>query len=537
MKNGRWSAFRAADSHLIWLLILGSAVCLPFLLFDSFPKRDAAAYYIPMIEAFSQGNWNGAYYYLVSPLFSTVGGVIAYLTGADGYTSARAASSFFFVLTIIPLYKLGTLLVNWKWGSVASVLFVFCVDFLRLAGSGLLDTAKTFFLTLLVFLLFRHRKAPTLKNALLIGAAAAGLALARPEGTALAGFGILILGGMELYRRRISSVPSELIGASLVFVLLVAPWVYYQYTVTGMPVTDGRMAAMLQQAFAETPSRLNLPEDPVSFIRGAYPFEAQSTLTSLTESIFKALYPPYFIFLLPALYTRVRNRSLSTDEIVLLGIFFFHALLIGLALPPKSEVTTRYLIAAYPPILIICAWTVWNLTDYAKSRPRVRMPLIIGALTAVIVSLHQGYKPLHSESNADKRESEEQSRRAAQWISESGRNMVNGCTAPLVTTDRHYHSGTLPIVLSASSEVPALAAAEYVGLLEYRWESTLEDVLEICRLKSVNFVVVDERFRASSPETAAGWMDRSEFVPLLQQGRVTVLGFRPNLSGACREPR
>ena len=70
------------------LILLALLLCLPMILFDNHPKKDASMYYLPMIRQFAAGNWDHAYYPMVPPLLPTVGGLLASWIPISVYAAA-----------------------------------------------------------------------------------------------------------------------------------------------------------------------------------------------------------------------------------------------------------------------------------------------------------------------------------------------------------------------------------------------------------------------------------------------------------------
>lgn len=236
------------------LTLAAFLLCLPMLLFDSLPVSDVAARYASMAEAFAHGNWPEAFHPKIPPLFIIVAGIFAYLFRMNGTAACELGSALFFALTVFPLMTLMKKVYNYKYAIWTTAMYILSSRLLRIAGMGLRDSAKCFFIVLAAFGLIYFFQKYNWKGAIYCSIGCAGLALTRGDSLV---FALLFLAAVFiiefLYEKKI---PYKSICAVLIFSVAVSPWVYYEYQKTRWPVTDQRHAKILNGILDKKPLKI-----------------------------------------------------------------------------------------------------------------------------------------------------------------------------------------------------------------------------------------------------------------------------------------
>jgi 4-amino-4-deoxy-L-arabinose transferase-like glycosyltransferase len=513
-------------------MLLGLVLCLPYLCVDFIPKRDTSKFYMPMIQAFAEGRYSDAYFPGIPPLFSTIGGLLAKLTGMNNILCAKLVSSFFYVISCIPMYLLALLIKDRKTAICSTLLFLFCASLIEYAGTALLDTGKTFFLLSTLCAIYYFYKRQTLLTGFLCSFSLAGLALIRAEGVIFSVIGGLIMIVIEIgfFQKEKKSFPTKSFLAAIVFLLLLSPWLKYEYDKTGYFVTDARqatsVAALLQKEY-----KLNLPEDPCLEQLLAKKHVSRTELgvwDSLLKGVFKGLYLPYFLVLLiPAYIYKLRRKDFIPADTIFIGVFCIHSLILIIIVGGWTQ--TRYIIAAAPPLFITASTTLFLINDKLKSK-NLKYVLIV---FAVFFSAYRGYKELLPEK--EKKElAKTNLRNASAWLMDNKSKYISRTTKSLSSTRRHYHNGNQTIVFSATSQFCVLNNFEYVEANKYSSDIIIEDIIKICQLKSVEFLVLERRMKEGMPKISNNLQTSGDFLLLktfgnIIESQVQVFGFKSNL--------
>ncbi len=354
-------------SYTFLLAVAAFCLCLPMLLWDNLTVSDVATRYAPMAEAFACGNWQQAFHPRIPPLFVIVSGVFASLFHISGTAACELCSALFFALTVFPLMSLMKKIYNYKYAVWATVMFICCSRLLRIAGMGLRDSAKCFFLVLAVYGLICFFRKYNWKGAAYCSLGCIGLALTRGDSLLFAFLFLAAIALIELFKEK--CFPLKTLCAGLIFIILISPWGYYEYRQTGWPVMELRHATLLNKVFdkkAVKPSMAEAPIDVSHNIAQLSPEEAKkrqaemirkfrkrkkNKIKDFWKNLFKGLYPQYLLLIIPVLFVRIRNRKLSSEELILLLALLIHTIgMIGqIAIADKELfIYKRYLIVATP---------------------------------------------------------------------------------------------------------------------------------------------------------------------------------------------
>ncbi|MFA6714415.1 MAG: phospholipid carrier-dependent glycosyltransferase [Victivallaceae bacterium] len=333
-------------NYSLILAIAAFLLCLPILLFDNLPVRDVVNRYAPMAEAFAQGNWQDAFQPKIPPLFVIVSGTFSYLFRVNGTVACELGSALFFALTVFPLMALMKKVYNYKYAFWATAMYILSSRLLRIAGMGLRDPAKCFFIVLAACGLIYFFQKRNWRGAVYCSLGGVGLTLTRGDSLPFALLFLAAIFIIELFNEK--KIPYKSICAVLIFCAAVSPWVCYEYQKTGWPVTEQRQAMVLNRIFGYEDSKETIYADNT-----ALPVDLRNkeNIKEFWKNLFKGLCPQYLLFIIPVLIYRIRKKTLSSEEWILLAAIFIHTFgMIGqIAIADKRLfIYKRYLIVATP---------------------------------------------------------------------------------------------------------------------------------------------------------------------------------------------
>lgn len=339
-------------NYSLLLAVTAFLLCLPMILFDNLPVNDVVTRYAPMTEAFAHGNWQEAFHPRIPPLFVIISGTFAYLFRMGGTAACELSSALFFALTVFPLMALMERVYNYKYALWATVMYILCSRLLRIGGMGLRDPAKCFFIILaaLGFICFFQKH--NWKGAVYCSAGCVGLALIRGDSLVFALMFLAALFIIELLHEK--KIPYKSICAALIFCIAVSPWAFYEYRKTGWPVTEQRHAMLLNKIFTDEPLKISGPAANINSRSSSDDIDREGKEEGIKEfwkNLFKGLCPQYLLFIIPVLIYRIRKKTLSNEELILLAAVLIHTfVMIGqIAIADKRLfIYKRYLIVATP---------------------------------------------------------------------------------------------------------------------------------------------------------------------------------------------
>lgn len=380
------------------MMLLALALSLPLIYLTDLPLRDVLSRYAPMAQAFGEGRWQEVLHPRIPPLQQTAGGLLAWSTGCNGFLAVKLASTLFFVATLLPLYGIWRQIFPHRIVLFGLLLFVFCSQLLRLASSGLRESGKGFAFALAVYgLLVIYRERRRFAGYLLLGLAAGLLMLIKEDCVLYAAvfwLAALILLLADSGRRR--SWPKAVAGLFL-SLLLVLPYLVYNYRTVGYPVPGGRFAALVMHFQKPAPSLVtgeNLPSVPPPAV-----IPSQFAATGLEESLdfadglLNGFFPLYAVIALPVIVFRIRRRRWQPEETLLLAAVLGHALLLCLQILLFDRylyVSRRYLL---PVSGLFFIWTAVGLLTFAgwlrrRLTPRTARRTIAVGYTILLVGLY-----------------------------------------------------------------------------------------------------------------------------------------------------
>lgn len=347
-------------NYSLLLAIAAFCLCLPMLLWDNSIVRDVAARYAPMAEAFARGDWECAFHPRIPPLFTVITGTISRLFCISGTAACEIGSALFFALTVVPFMALMKKTFNQKYALWATVMFICCSRLLRIAGMGVRDTAKCFFLVLAAYGLVCFFRKYKWKGAVYCSLGCTGLTLTRGDSLLFALLFLAAIALIELCKQK--CFPYKSICTGMMFLLFIAPWSYYEYQHTGWPVTEMRHAMLLDKVF-KTKARVltNITFQKASVAGVQKVKKVKLRKKSFWKNLFKGFYPQYLLFIIPVLFYRIKRKILRPEELILLSIVLIHAVgMIGqIAIADKKLfIYKRYLIVATP---LLFGWAAIGL--------------------------------------------------------------------------------------------------------------------------------------------------------------------------------
>lgn len=366
---------KAKNWPVLTCIILGLILALPGFLGIAIPERDCASRYIPMTKAFAQGDWVNAFHARFPPLTYLFSGVLAWL-GCSAFKAMQLSSLFFWLAGLYPLSKLCQRLFSKENAWYACLIYLFCSKLLGLSFSGLRATTKSFSILLLGWgLVYVYQKRNSWKGYLITSLAAAGLFLTRGDSAIFAIFGLVTAIFLNIRHNRKFSIPFKSAITSALTLLLISPWVLFVYNTTGYPTTEFRLSSLTDkivqkvglQGLYNKNAKPGLPNKskPAISDKKYKPISiGPSRITkplkgiTFTARTFKGLFHVFFIFACIAIIFRIKRKTWTAAESIILVFFLFHTLLsvLQVAIMYKMLYTdVRYLISATP---LMFGWTV-----------------------------------------------------------------------------------------------------------------------------------------------------------------------------------
>ena len=361
--------------------------------------RDVGGVYAWYAAEFGKGIWWSEPISQVPPLHIFLGGLMV-KCGAEAYPAVIAVSITFMALTLFPLFKMLKLWMTERMAALGCLIFVFSPKLLRFSGTGLLESARDFFLAAAFYLLFKSwNKECKWHHWCLFGCSLGLLAIARGEGIVMAGcaaLGLLFRGkevwtSAKLFFREIFK-PAFI--AAVCALAVMAPTLYHNYTVTGYPVTDARMIGVIQALpgikNCFSPRNTVRTDDPRMLPHKRIPQENCSSwknsvkrLIKLPHSVSRGANEAYFVLTVIGLAALLKARKWRKEYTFLTG----YCLLIPFAFIFFS-VSHRYFIF-YIPLLMV--FTLHGLSVLLELAGRVHAGNCLGFALGTAFVL----QPLH----------------------------------------------------------------------------------------------------------------------------------------------
>lgn len=381
------------SKYTILLAIAAFFLCLPILFWDNSIVRDVAARYTPMVEAFARGDWQNAFHPRIPPLFIVIAGLVSRLFCLGGTVACEISSALFFALTVFPFMALMKKVFNQKYAMWATVMLIICSRLLRIAGMGVRDTAKCFFLVLAAYGLVCFFRKYNWKGAVYCSLGCIGLALTRGDSLLFALLFLASIALIELFKQK--CFPYKSLCAVLMFLIFTAPWAYYEYQHTDWPVMESRHATILNKIFKTAPSNNSLAVANITSRKALANPARKAKISNKSnkeffENLWKGFYPQYIFFIIPVLFFRIRRKILKPEELILLLIVLLHAagMIAQIAIADKQLfIYKRYLIVATPLLFGWAAIGLRWLVDKIKRILTLKYRWFAKAVIIVLITL------------------------------------------------------------------------------------------------------------------------------------------------------
>lgn len=342
--------------------------------------RDVAACYAYMAREFGRGDWSESFHPRLPPLNIALAGCLCLLK-VEAYTATILVSGTFFCLTILPLYALLKRFLSPTQAAWGAMLYILAPKMIRFAGTGLLESARNFFLVAALLFLCRLVDRRRLTDGVWFGLMLGGLSLSRSEGLAVAAVLLAALPAVVLLRRKQQSVNfartvAVTATAAGVFILTLVPISWLNYRTTGYPAPDLRLVEMFAP---EVRQAGGLPP--------AMPRE--KSLAAETLDIFSDLsrgaYEVYLGLGALGLFLILKRRQWRWEYTLFAVLIALHCLI-------YLAVTSAYRYHTYA-IMLLMVFTVtglWSILELAERYGRWRFLLIPIGAALILLQLQNG---------------------------------------------------------------------------------------------------------------------------------------------------
>ncbi len=300
-------------------------------------------------------------------------------------------------------------------------------------------------------------------------------------------------------------LPYKSIITTVLIVLLLLPWLLYQYNMIGYPVTDSRQVSIITKVMdlfsinyipasglpKESPTILELMK--IQKTSGIVYIETRSLWKTLFVEIIKGFYPFYLLFSIPVIWSRIKKKEWTRMETVVMSCVWLHTLVLIIGLG-GTWIQKRYVIPVVP---IMLGWTAIGVLNFFNflfekfRRGRTRLVPKFIMVLAILILIWDGTKKIRPTSKDKKRERIENVKACANWISTKGRKLIQQEQKKLQSTNVAYSNGLLPVIMSADPQVTYLANATSVHPTRYKRSLTLQELDLICSEKEINFIFLD----------------------------------------------
>jgi 4-amino-4-deoxy-L-arabinose transferase-like glycosyltransferase len=470
-------------------------------------SNDVASLYAPIVREIGEQNWSRAFYHLCPPLVPILAGGLASF-GLSPLLALQTVSSFFFVAGLWPLRALMRYVLPEEQANWTCLLYVLTPRLMRYAGTGMLDSAKTFWLLLAVWILFRYAETFKKRYLAAMALALAALSLSRGEGVLfLPLFGVwcvilLILKHRQLAWKEFSLrlLTHGLIFATI-FLLACLPQLLYIHSQTGYYALDSRQAYMLEKKLAHgDPAKFSAnnyyaPGNATSLQRKEITnrYDKLKAKRDLLETL-KGLNPLFLLLALMGLWVLVSRKRFSLYDAVFLSLISYNILIFW----ATGFISKRYIVPTVPFEL---GWAAVALTLVPVGRQGVRRAGTALLVLAVGISWFDGSKKL-----LDSLRKPNPEREVGEWIYRHRRELASTEAVRLHSSfvPIAYHNGRAPVIMATSPQCAYWSQGDYV-CLKRKYVYSYEQFLAEARAKHVILVVADDKFQATCPEFAGNW--------------------------------
>ncbi|MCP3967426.1 MAG: glycosyltransferase family 39 protein [Lentisphaerae bacterium] len=468
---------------LFFCFTMALLLIMVLLLLSDIPQRDVAFRYAPMAEAFAKGNWAFAFHPKVPPLHPLLAGIITSVFSCSGFTACKIISGLFFSLSIFPVFGLFRKIFSEKIAFIASFMAILCPYLIRLGYSGLRDSAKEFAVMLTAYAvvaIFSNRN--KIINYLFFGFGIGMLNLIRVENIALAGVALIFIFLLDLQQNFKFRIPYRWGFAFIISLLMLAPVLYYNYQVVGLPAPELRTAEMIGKIFPvisnhkasmkyqhqqnsvltaaalqqiHSKSNISQSQLPEMTVNPSYIKATPKMAGKFIKNLIKGFFPLFFIFVIPVIYFRIKNKQWKQEETVVLVFFLLNIVVVIapiLLIERYLYVSDRYLITAIPLTFGWSAVGVAELYKFLNGRlPSLVLKLsVVGIIAGLILD---GANPIiKSFTSRKKRTARKATLAIAEWIKEDFKREQQQVTVKQYLD--HYVSYKRPLV--SADKLPVL---------------------------------------------------------------------------------
>ncbi|MCF7975666.1 MAG: glycosyltransferase family 39 protein [Phycisphaerae bacterium] len=467
--------------------------------------NDAAAYYIPMIEAFGEGQYDIAFNPLIPPLVPTLAGVLAWSLPISGFTSLKLVSAVFVLLGLVPVYRLGRRLMSAEQAQWACLLYAVCAQVVRFGITAQLTAAKIFFVLWLLdgcVSLYENRR---MKNVMYMGFAFAGLALCRTEGVLYAPLCLfaLVIPSIVQKERRSTELFLLIRNAGLTALICLSvwsPWIAYEYKSTGYAILDSRQIMLVEKinSLTSPASNSETQKEISSEVEAGKVVYAQSFGEKFVETL-DGFYMPYILLTCMGFVRRYQTKKLSYYELWILGAVVLHVTMMWAASSlGGGPVLKRYM---FPAALFLMphsalGWTVLQAALTKKIRlSAVRSVMSIILIVVVSVSVGDGLKQVIDSFRGKYRVEKEM----GLWIREYAEDLDRNITPETATMGmfKGQWRGRSLIIAAAFPQTACWAGAQHIKV-ERRKQQSMQELMEFCQSFGVDVLKVDKAIRKST---------------------------------------
>ena len=473
------------------------------------PPNDLTTYYGRLAREFSQGNYNRAFYHMIPPLVPVLGGLAA-KSGLNAFMALKIVSSLFFLAGLWPLRRLMRRVLPAHLVPWACLLYFICPRLVRYGTMGTLESAKFFFLLLLFERAVSFCDGFSWKKAVLLGIGAAGLCLARGEGIFLLP-ALWFVVAVALWHQRQGDTGKAIAGTlkavctNLLLCLVVgAPWLYYQYRITGFPCFDSRQVYAGKEMLYE----VGLAESPPLSLNRAKEYgvkrapdrpEDKKTGWRNVRETFKGLYPAYVFLAFAGLFRKWRKREYRQNWMD--GLLAFMVVYnVGL-FAMQGYITKRYISPTIPFILPWVTlggdWIVAGVRNARFGSERLRRRAVAAGVTLfVLICVWDATLDIRPSWPPEPYVAKE----VGKWIGRNRDRLDVTPAPPLQSADWGigYHTGKQPVIAGYSSHYAYWADADLV-MFDTSYEYAYETIVSVCRAKHVDILVTGKYWEKVCP--------------------------------------
>ena len=356
-----------------------STVCYTLFLTDVY--RDTVHAYAPYVRELAAGNWAEGIATQVPMLNITLAGGVAYL-GLEPVKALTLIAGLFFLATCFPLRKLLERYVSPLAAAWGCMLFVLAPKMIRFACAPLLESSRMFFLIATVLYFLKTAENPKWKNAVLFGAAAGFMSVARGEGMALS---VILLLGLPIYAGLFcrptawKKLMVSWIAAIICATTAVSPFCSMNYCKNGYFVPDVRIVAFINPA-------LFAPTEPAQNQEETFVYKSEHQQMTAGEKFYHNLssfvrggYELYWLLAIIGAAAIFRKKQLKADYLVILG-----TILLYFAVYALTVSAYRYYIFLIPLIMMFTITGAEVLKDLATKYLPCKLQILCSILCVLL---------------------------------------------------------------------------------------------------------------------------------------------------------